>query len=81
MYAAVKAGFGMARMPRYMPDSISIAGAADAEVQRLEIALPKSDWSVWVLNHVDLRKTVRVQKCRQFLMQALESKRYLFEGD
>jgi DNA-binding transcriptional LysR family regulator len=81
MYAAVKAGFGMARMPRYMPDSISIAAAADAEVQRLEVILPKSDWSVWVLNHVDLRKTVRVQKCRQFLMQALESKRYLFEGD
>lgn len=74
MYAAVKAGFGIARMPCYMPDSIS------ANVLRLPVQLPRSSWSVWVLNHVDLRKTVRVQHCRQFLLQALKSKQGLFEG-
>jgi DNA-binding transcriptional LysR family regulator len=79
MYAAVKAGFGIARMPCYMPDSLA-KSASDSDVKRLDIQLDRSDWSVWVLSHVDLRKTVRVQKCRQFLMQALEDKRDLFEG-
>lgn len=78
MYAAVKAGFGMARMPCYMPESMANSG--DEDVKCLNISLPRSDWSVWVLSHVDLRKTVRVQKCRQFLMQALENKRKIFEG-
>jgi DNA-binding transcriptional LysR family regulator len=79
MYAAVKAGFGIARMPCYMPDSIA-KGGDGSQVKRLDIQLDRSSWSVWVLNHVDLRKTVRVQKCRQFLMQALERKRDVFEG-
>lgn len=79
MYAAVKAGFGMARMPCYMPESM--ANKSDgSEIKRLDITLERSPWSVWVLSHVDLRKTARVQQCRQFLMQALESKRDLFEG-
>lgn len=79
MYAAVKAGFGIARMPCYMPGSI---GNSDGNggVKRLNIQLDRSSWSVWVLSHVDLRKTVRVQKCRQFLMKAIEIKRDLFEG-
>jgi len=79
MYAAVKAGFGIARMPCYMPDSMA-KNSMNMGVKRLNIKLSKSDWAVWVLNHVDLRKTIRVQKCRQFLMQALENKRDLFEG-
>ena len=79
MYAAVKAGFGIARMPCYMPNSLA-ESADDGGVKRLDISLERSSWSVWVLSHVDLRKTVRVQKCRQFLMQALENKRDLFEG-
>lgn len=76
MYAAVKAGFGIARMPCYLPDSI-----AEESVVRLPVTMPRSSWSVWVLNHVDLRKTARVQRCREFLVQALERKRSLFEGE
>ncbi|MEH6577722.1 MAG: LysR family transcriptional regulator [Amphritea sp.] len=76
MYAAVKAGFGIARMPCYMPDSI-----ADGSIVRLPVSVPRSDWSVWVLNHVDLRKTARVQRCREFLLQALGQKQGLFEGE
>ncbi len=79
MYAAVKAGFGIARMPCYMPDSLA-KSIVDEGVQRLDISLQRSSWSVWVLSHVDLRKTVRVQKCRQFLKQALENKKDIFEG-
>lgn len=76
MYAAVKAGFGLARMPCYLPDSLD-----DELVKRLPIAVPRSDWSVWVLNHVDLRKTARVQKLREFLLKAFENKQSLFEGE
>lgn len=76
MYAAVKAGFGVARMPCYMPDSMPLG-----ELVRLSVELPRSDWSLWVLNHVDLRKTVRVQRCREFLLEKLTQKRALFEGE
>jgi len=75
MYAAVKAGFGVARMPCYMPDSLN-----DPLVLKLSIELPRSDWSLWVLSHVDLRKTARVQQCREFLINKLLNKKALFEG-
>jgi len=75
MYAAVKAGFGVARMPCYMPDSIS-----SSKIKKLPIALSRSTWSVWLLSHVDLRKTARVQKLKQYLLNTLENKRSLFEG-
>ncbi len=75
MYAAVKAGFGIARMPCYLPHSI-----IDQEVCQLNINLPQSDWGLWVLNHVDLRKTARVQKLREFLIDALQQKKKVFEG-
>ncbi len=76
MYAAVKAGFGIARMPCYMPDSL-----VDIQVKKLAVSLPRSDWSVWLLSHTDLRKTARVQKLRSHLLGALENKRALFEGE
>ncbi len=75
MYASVKAGFGVARMPCYMPDSIH-----DTQVVKLNIPIPRSDWSVWVLSHIDLRKTARIKKCRDFLIAAINKKRALFEG-
>ena len=76
MYAAVKAGFGVARMHCYMPDGIK-----GGDVMKLPVSLPRSDWSVWVLSHTDLRKTRRVQRCREFLLQRLKLKRGLFEGE
>lgn len=76
MYAAVKAGFGVARMHCYMPDGLAHDG-----VMKLPISLPRSDWSVWVLSHTDLRKTRRVQRCREFLLQRLKLKQALFEGE
>ncbi|ASJ70635.1 LysR family transcriptional regulator [Granulosicoccus antarcticus] len=76
MYAAVRAGFGVARMHCYMPDSLD-----HDDVIKLPISLPPSDWSVWVLSHTDLRKTRRVQLCRKFLLDRLKEKRGLFEGE
>jgi len=75
MFAAVKAGFGIARMPCYLPDSLG-----DNSVTRFAIELAQSNWGVWVLNHVDLRKTARVQSLREFLIAELQQKQKLFEG-
>lgn len=76
MYAAVKHGLGVARIPCFMPDMLQ-----DPSVQKLAIPLTPSDWSVWVLNHVDLRKTARIQVCRDYLIRVLQQKRDLFQGE
>jgi len=76
MYAAVVAGFGVARMPCYLPDSVK-----DPAVFKLATSLPPSDWALWVLNHVDLRKTARVQACKRFLIEVLEERKSLFQGE
>lgn len=76
MYSAVKMGIGIARLPCYLPDMI-----ADPEVERLNIIQPPSDWGVWVLSHVDLRDTLRVKRCRDFLREALEAQRDWFLGE
>ena len=74
MYCAVKAGIGIAHMPCYEADSIS-----DPEVIKLPHSVARSDWGVWVLSHVDLRKTARIQLCRKFLIDALKRKKELFQ--
>jgi len=75
MYCAVKSGIGMARMPCYLPDSID-----NKTVSKLNIDIPPSDWGVWVLSHIDLKKTARVRYCREFLIDAMEQQKDLFEG-
>jgi DNA-binding transcriptional LysR family regulator len=76
MYAAVKAGIGIARMPCYLPDLIN-----DNLVKRLPIEQPLSQWGVWVLSHVDLRNTAKVRCCREFLTERLLKRKSLFEGE
>jgi len=75
MYAAVKGGLGIARMPCYLPDLIS-----DESVSRLPVELPLSSWGLWVLSHVDLRNTAKVRCCREFLTERLLQRKSLFEG-
>lgn len=75
MYAAVKTGVGIARMPCYLPDIVKASS-----VKRLPITLPVSSWGVWVLTHVDLRQTARVKCCREFLIERLQALKPLFEG-
>ncbi len=75
MYQAVIAGFGVAKMPCYLPDSLH-----HPEIHRLDIRLPPSTWGVWVLTHVDLLKTAKVNACRTFLLDVMTRKQALFTG-
>jgi len=43
--------------------------------------MEKSNWGIWVLNHVDLRATTRVRVCKEFLIDLLESKRSVISGE
>lgn len=75
MYAAVKAGYGLARIPCYLPDIMK-----DKLVYRHDLALTHSNWGLWILSHVDLRETQRVKTCKQFLTSCLTAQKDLFEG-
>ncbi len=76
MYSAVKMGMGIARLPCYLPDLI-----AHPNVIKLNLPIAVSNWGVWVLSHVDLRDTLRVKRCRNFLKQALQKKIDWFQGN
>ncbi|WP_228710770.1 LysR family transcriptional regulator [Saccharobesus litoralis] len=76
MYSAVAAGFGLARMPCFMPDIMH-----NQDIERLPARLPRSNWGIWLLNHVDLRHTARIQVCRQYLQQVLNRHIPLFAGE
>ncbi len=73
MYSAVAAGLGVARMPVFIDNM-----RKDKRVLRRPDVLPASGWGVWVLSHVDLRKTARVQACRNFILNSLEENKALF---
>ncbi len=75
MFAAIKSGFGVARVPCFFPDAMD-----DQRVVRLPIDLPRSDWGAWLLSHVDLRNTARINHCKSFLNQALTELVPLFTG-
>ncbi|NRB39005.1 MAG: LysR family transcriptional regulator [Pseudomonadales bacterium] len=76
MYAAVKAGLGLARMPCFLADKL-----AEKSVERLKLELAPSHWGIWVLNHVDLRETARVHALKQFLITTLQQQKNLIEGE
>lgn len=76
MHAAVKAGIGVARLPCFFPDAYR-----DPEVVRLRIEQSRSDWGVWLLSHVDLRHTARINHCKAFLHAALDEQVALFRGE
>jgi DNA-binding transcriptional LysR family regulator len=69
MYQAVEAGFGYARMPLYIHNF-----CGSQSINKLPVDLPPSSWGVWALSHADLRKISRVQVCKQFMQEQLESK-------
>ena len=75
MFFAIKRGLGVARIPCFLPDAIS-----DPLVRRLDFDIPVSDWGVWVLSHVDLRDTLRVKVCRNYLRDSLIRKKALLKG-
>ena len=75
MHAAVAAGYGVARMPCFFPDAVQ-----HPDVARLRIEQPQSDWGLWLLSHVDLRNTARINHCKAFLTEELVSRVPLFTG-
>ena len=75
MFMAIKQGMGVARIPCFLPDAIN-----DPLIRRLDLDIPVSDWGMWVLSHVDLRDTLRVKVCRNFLRDSLIKKKSLFQG-
>ena len=83
MYAAVKAGLGVAKMPCYLPDTLNASSSEcfnQPLVKRMNIDIAPSSWGVWVLSHADLRYTARVRCCREFLTEQLLLQKNLFEG-
>ncbi|PHR81289.1 MAG: LysR family transcriptional regulator [Colwellia sp.] len=67
MMELVKNHIGIARLPCYVAD-------AEPTLRRLDLPLPSSKWSVWVLSHRDLRDTARVRACREFWSSLLSNK-------
>lgn len=76
MHSAVAEGYGVARMPCFFPDRV-----AHPEVIRLPISLPRSDWGLWLLSHVDLKNSARVMHCKRFLEASLVSQLSHFRGE
>lgn len=74
MCHAVANDMGIARLPCYVGDT-------DVRLRRLDIKLDKSTWGIWVLNHVDLRRTVRVKVAREFLTNVIEQQLPLIHGE
>lgn len=73
MYQAVASGVGVAKLPRFYPNSF-----AHNCVVRLPLKITPSDWGLWVLTHPDLRATPRIQVVKNYLQQALDAKQSLF---
>jgi DNA-binding transcriptional LysR family regulator len=73
MLDSVKQHMGLARMPCYVADT-------EPNLRRIDLTLTPSNWSVWVLSHVDLRATARVRVCKEFLIHIIEQQRNLIEG-
>jgi DNA-binding transcriptional LysR family regulator len=73
MVAAIREGFGLARIPCF-------AGDRHPDLRRLDVELTPSTWGLWLLSHVDLRSTARVRVCREFLTDIILEQRQLVEG-
>lgn len=69
---ACEAGLGVAMLPCYLGESIGLT--------RIREPLDEVTTDLWILTHVDLRKTARVRALVDFLSAALGTKRALFEG-
>lgn len=74
MHQAVRCHLGVARLPCFMGDS-------DPALRRLDYVLPPSSYSVWLLNHIELRDARRIRICRQFLTDAVMQAANLILGE
>ncbi len=73
LLACLNNHMGISMLPCYIGESAS-------ELYRLDLPLEASNWSLWVLSHVDLRATARVRACREFLVGIIEQQEALIAG-
>ena len=71
--AALREGLGVAYLPCFMGD-------ADPGLERYCPPDPQLNLGLWLLFHPDLRRTARVLAFRDHMIEAIESRRALFEG-
>ncbi|MCF6193489.1 MAG: LysR family transcriptional regulator [Kangiellaceae bacterium] len=74
MAVAAAHGVGIAKLPCFIGDT-------EPGLIRLDYEVEKSNWGIWVLNHVDLRATKRVKACKEFLIELLKSKKSIIAGE
>ncbi len=74
MRAAIRSGLGLGVLPCYYAD-------VDPQLRRLAVPAASREWGVWLLNHVDLRGTARVQAVREFLTEVIEGAGALLRGE
>jgi DNA-binding transcriptional LysR family regulator len=70
---AAMAGLGIAVLPRFLGDP-------SPGLERLFAVRGKSDYSLWLLFHADLRQTARVRAFIDFITEEIEAERSLYEG-
>jgi len=74
MHTAVKSGLGMALMPCYLTKRI-----ADPDVLHfMDYELTRPQWGLWILNHVDVRASKKIQVLRKYLINSLNEYRPYF---
>ena len=73
-HAALREGVGVSILPCFMGD-------ADPLLERYGDPDPALNLGLWVLIHPDLKRTARVLAFRDYMVQAINEKKALFEGN
>ncbi|MEL7488114.1 MAG: LysR family transcriptional regulator [Pseudomonadota bacterium] len=73
MIEAAREGIGLAQLA-------CIWGDSDPALRRIPNAHPEDGYDLWLLSHVDLRKTERVRLFRDFLIDVIADETDLIEG-
>ena len=73
-HSAIREGMGVSILPCFMGD-------ADPELERYSDPDPAYNLGLWVLLHPDLKRTARVLAFRDHMIQAINEKKDLFEGN
>ena len=71
--SAIREGLGVSFLPCFMGDS-------DPDLERYCDPDPEHNLGLWILLHPDLKRTARVLAFRDFMLQSVQQKEYLFTG-
>ncbi len=73
MYAAIRAGMGIGRLPCFLGDS-------HAELVRLPGAEPVRYFDIWILTHPDLKNVARIRSFMKFAADAFKANSSFYLG-